>query len=232
MNPAIAIFALAMCAWLAVLLWSGWVRPFLRLRAQVLALAKGEWHRLLLCEPLPGELWTVLLRIEGLRRALLDKLRSSTELNLQLESEVARKSADLAHRNATLQQALQQLEEARETLLHEQRLAAIGRVVGAFTKDVEKPVQALRDVQPPLRQASTDLHQALFQLQACAQTDSPATPTAVATALAACDRVQIRLRNLLEQGHKIAALVGAMRAQVRPAPNSSVACLPRTQKRI
>jgi two-component system NtrC family sensor kinase len=154
--------AVALVAWLAILLWSGWVRPLRRLRDQVLALSRGEWNRLLLSEPLPGELWTVLLRLEGLRRALLDRLRSSTELNLQLEGEVARRSAELSRRNAELKQAVASLQQARDELVRRERLAAVGSVVASLTSEINNPVSSMVALVAPLKDAHAELSDCLL----------------------------------------------------------------------
>lgn len=202
--------AIAIIAWLAVLLWSGWVRPLRRLRDQVLALSRGEWNRLLLSEPLPGELWTVLLRLEGLRRALLDRLRSSTELNLQLEGEVARRSADLARRNAELTHALHKLQLAREELVRSERMAAVGSVVASLTSEINNPIGSMVSLVAPLKEAHAELAQSLAALG-----DPNSNPLAERQrALTLLDEQREMLALLLRGGRRTRDVVRAMRGYV------------------
>lgn len=192
--------AFAIAAWLTILLWSGWVRPLRRLRDQVLALSRGEWNRLLLSEPLPGELWTVLLRLEGLRRALLDRLRSSTELNLQLEGEVARRSAELARRNAALAQAVAKLQQAREELVRSERLAAVGSVVASLTSEINNPVSSMVSLVAPLKDTHGELSDCLLTWAEQRQQD---------------DSLRLRAQLLTDELHEMLALLlrGGRRAR-------------------
>lgn len=200
----------ALAGWLALLVWSGWVRPLLRLREQVLALSRGEWNRLLLSEPLPGELWTVLLRLEGLRRALLDRLRSSTELNLQLEGEVARRNADLARRNSELQQALVSLGRARDELLHRERLAAIGSVVASLTSEINNPVGSMVALLEPLCETHHELGDKLLTT---AQDDTIADDVRT-EALAMLTELRQMVDLLQRGGRRAHDVVRAMRGYV------------------
>ncbi len=214
----------ALLGWLTLLVWSGWVRPLLRLREQVLALSRGEWNRLLLSEPLPGELWTVLLRLEGLRRALLDRLRSSTELNLMLEGEVARRSTDLARRNAELQQALSQIQRAREELLAHERLAAVGSVVASLTTEISNPVGSIVSVVDPLGDSLRAVRQRLLSPE-------PTDPlTEEIRREVACTLAAMRERLVLvERGGKRAhEVVRAMRGYISTggAAQSTVQLIP------
>ena len=192
--------AFAIAAWLTILLWSGWVRPLRRLRDQVLALSRGEWNRLLLSEPLPGELWTVLLRLEGLRRALLDRLRSSTELNLQLEGEVARRSAELARRNAALGQAVAKLQQAREELVRNERLAAVGSVVASLTSEINNPVSSMVSLVEPLKDTHGELSDCLLTWAGQREQD---------------ESLQLRAKLLTDELHEMLALLlrGGRRAR-------------------
>jgi len=199
---------LALVLWVSLLVWTGWVKPVLRLRDQVLALSKGEWHRVPFQEPLPGELWTVLLRIEGLRRALLHRLRTSTELNLQLESAVARKTADLARRNEELKNALAELGRTKEALLQQERLSAIGEVLRRLTTELREPVHAMEQALGPLDEAFVALQRIL--------SDSNLASSASHThALFAIQHMQRPLEELLAHADKTHKIVSAARTMVR-----------------
>jgi len=217
----ILAIACAIVAWLTILLWSGWVRPLRRLRDQVLALSRGEWNRLLLSEPLPGELWTVLLRLEGLRRALLDRLRSSTELNLQLEGEVARRSADLARRNSELAQAVAMLEQAREQLVRRERLTAVGSVVASLTSEINTPVSSMVSLVAPLKDAHAELAECLLSQH------EPRTlePAVRQRALKLIEEEQAMLQPILRGGQRARDVVRAMRGYVNASSNE-VATVP------
>ncbi len=202
--------AFAIAAWLTILLWSGWVRPLRRLRDQVLALSRGEWNRLLLSEPLPGELWTVLLRLEGLRRALLDRLRSSTELNLQLEGEVARRSAELARHNASLVQAVAKLQQAREELVRSERLAAVGSVVASLTSEINNPVSSMVSLVAPLKDTHGELSDCLLSWAEQPQQDESLRLRAQLLT----DELQEMLALLLRGGRRARDVVRAMRGYI------------------
>lgn len=214
----------ALLGWLTLLVWSGWVRPLVRLREQVLALSRGEWNRLLLSEPLPGELWTVLLRLEGLRRALLDRLRSSTELNLMLEGEVARRSTDLARRNAELHQALNQIQRAREELLLRERLAAVGAVVSSLTTEIHNPIGSVVSVVEPLNDSLRRVHDRLLPGESA---DTVPEKVRRETAIAVAE-IREMLATVQRGGKRAHDVVRAMRSYISTsgATQSTVQLLP------
>lgn len=196
------------------------VSPLQRLEEQVVRLARGELQRpVWLDGSLVGELVPLALDLEQTRRALVSKLRSTTELNLQLESEVARRSAELSRRNTELTETLSRLQAARDELLRTEKLAAVGRVAAQVTADIVTPVEALSRLVVPLAGEVAVLRE-LLQPDAPPALTNRADPepavarvTALRQALAAIEEAALRTRDL----------VRAMRAYARPGPGDAAA---------
>ncbi len=138
-----------------------WVRPLRSLVRSTTQLIQGQWHR-----PIPQNLAAIapvqqLAGIyEDLRGSLVDRLRSSTELNLQLESEVARRTAELERRNADLAALLARLESTRSEILRNEKLATVGRIAADVAFSLRAPMTVLQTVPPRLSGAFDAIAQA------------------------------------------------------------------------
>jgi hypothetical protein len=89
------------------------------------------------------ELSAIEQQLVTMADVLHSRLSSSTELNLHLESEVARRGAEQLRRKAELEQTLQQLERARDGLLRSEKLATVGLVASKISEQITGPVEQL-----------------------------------------------------------------------------------------
>jgi hypothetical protein len=89
------------------------------------------------------ELSAIEQQLVTMAEVLHSRLSSSTELNLHLESEVARRGAEQLRRKAELEQTLQQLERARDGLLRSEKLATVGLVASKISEQITGPVEHL-----------------------------------------------------------------------------------------
>jgi signal transduction histidine kinase len=88
-----------------------------------------------------------------MRRALSERLRSSTEINLSLEQEVGRRTAELERRNRELAEALEQLRRAQDELVRSEKMASMGRLVAGIAHEINNPVNAIVNTVGPLEEA-------------------------------------------------------------------------------
>ena len=149
-----AVLALALAASLTFLsvvlaMIVTWVRPLRSLVRATTLLIQGQWHR-----PIPQSIAAIApvqqlaVIYEDLRGSLVERLRSSTELNLQLESEVARRTAELERRNSELAALLVRLESTRSEILRNEKLATVGRVASDVASSIREPMDVLLSVPP------------------------------------------------------------------------------------
>src|SRR6202012_850150 len=79
-------------------------------------------------------------------------LRSSTEINLSLEQEVSRRTAELERRNKELADALEQLRRAQDELVRSEKMASMGRLVAGIAHEINNPVNAIVNTGGPLEE--------------------------------------------------------------------------------
>lgn len=197
-----------------------WVRPLRSLVRATALLIQGQWHR-----PIPQSVAAIApvqqlaVIYEDLRRSLVDRLRSSTELNLQLESEVARRTAELERRNAELALLLTRLEATRAELLRNQKLAMVGRLASDVALAIADPMQRLRQLSQAIGQSFSELQDRPAQPAAtpgaASDTGGDARPPALAARLAFLDE---RLAQLIESAAQASEVVRALRVYARPDP--------------
>lgn len=89
------------------------------------------------------ELRALQLRFQARRRRVMGALRSSTEQNLELDAEVARRSAELVRRNEELTHALGRLARTRDELVSTEQLATVGQIASTLTAAISGPVDQL-----------------------------------------------------------------------------------------
>src|SRR5262249_36315529 len=99
------------------------------------------------------ELGRLTFALEEMRRALREKIRSTEEVNLDLEREVQRRTADLAKKNKELADALEKLTRAQSQLVRAEKMASIGQVVAGIAHEINNPVNAIANTVGPLRDA-------------------------------------------------------------------------------
>ncbi len=128
-------------------------RPLRELTAQTRALATGKFgHKvargpILEFNQLASDMETmaeaVRQRQEELERSeerLLHSLRNVQQLNLELESRVERRTADLARANRELSEAMETLKMAQGELVRSEKLASLGNLVGGVAHELNTPI--------------------------------------------------------------------------------------------
>ena len=89
-----------------------------------------------------------------MRRALRDKLRSTEEVNLDLERAVQRRTADLAKKNRELAETLEKLTRAQNELLRSEKMASIGQLIAGIAHEINNPVNAIVNTVGPLSEVA------------------------------------------------------------------------------
>ncbi|MBA3463508.1 MAG: HAMP domain-containing protein [Deltaproteobacteria bacterium] len=134
--------------------------PIRRLEQRADAMARGE-----LADPVAAggegdEIGRLTLALEEMRRALRDKLRSTEEVNLDLERAVQMRTADLARKNRELAEALDKLKRAQAQIVRSEKLASIGQLVAGIAHEINNPVNAIVNTVGPLEEAIADIDSA------------------------------------------------------------------------
>jgi signal transduction histidine kinase len=134
--------------------------PIRRLEQRADAMARGE-----LADPVAAggegdEIGRLTLALEEMRRALRDKLRSTEEVNLDLERAVQMRTADLARKNRELAETLDKLTRAQEQLVRSEKLASIGQLVAGIAHEINNPVNAIVNTVGPLEEAIGEIDSA------------------------------------------------------------------------
>lgn len=186
-----------------------WVRPLRSLVRATTNLIQGQWHR-----PIPQSIAAIApvqqlaVIYEDLRGSLVDRLRSSTELNLQLESEVARRTAELERRNTELAALLARLEATRAELLRNQKLATVGRIASDAASAIAEPMQRLT-------QLALGIGQGFTALRDTGSLPDGKQPPPMAAQLALLDD---QLGQLIASAAQASEVVRALRVYARPDP--------------
>lgn len=194
-----------------------WVRPLRSLVRATALLIQGQWHR-----PIPqsfaalAPVQQLAVIYEDLRRSLVDRLRSSTELNLQLESEVARRTAELERRNVELAGLLSRLESTRAELLRNQKLATVGRIASDVAGTIAEPMERLVRLSVEIGQAFDGLRDSAKRAHPPISTPNSATISLPIHAQLAS--LQDRLGLLIKSAAQASEVVRALRVYARPDP--------------
>ncbi len=145
------------CAGIVAVTVSQFVTPIRRLEQRADAMARGE-----LADPVSSggegdEIGRLTFALEEMRRALRDKLRSTEEVNLDLERAVQKRTADLAKKNKELAETLDKLTRTQNQLVRSEKLASIGQLVAGIAHEINNPVNAIVNTVGPLEEAVNDL---------------------------------------------------------------------------
>ncbi len=143
---------------IVILVATDLTRPIRDLERRADAMAKGDLVRPVIS--LSGEadeVGRLTYAFEEMRRALNEKLRSSTEINLSLEQEVTRRTAELERRNTEIADALDQLRRAQDELVRSEKMASMGRLVAGIAHEINNPVNAVVNTVGPLEQTLAEL---------------------------------------------------------------------------
>ncbi|HTR55529.1 MAG TPA: ATP-binding protein [Kofleriaceae bacterium] len=167
------------CAGIVAYTVAQFTSPIRRLEERADAMARGE-----LADPVAAggegdEIGRLTLALEEMRRKLRDKLRSTEEVNMDLERAVQMRTADLARKNRELAETLDQLKRAQQQLVRSEKLASIGQLVAGIAHEINNPVNAIVNTVGPLEDAVTtigkdpeaekDVHEMLRVVQRGAQ---------------------------------------------------------------
>jgi signal transduction histidine kinase len=147
----------AACGGIVLFTVAQFMAPIQKLEQRADAMARGE-----LADPVAAggegdELGRLTLALEEMRRALRDKLRSTEEVNLDLERAVQMRTADLARKNRELAEALDKLTRAQKQLVQSEKLASIGQLVAGIAHEINNPVNAIVNTVGPLEEAVNEL---------------------------------------------------------------------------
>ena len=150
----------AACGGIVAFTVAQFMAPIRRLEQRADAMARGE-----LADPVASggegdEIGRLTLALEEMRRALRDKLRSTEEVNLDLERAVQMRTADLARKNRELAEALDKLTRAQKQLVQSEKLASIGQLVAGIAHEINNPVNAIVNTVGPLEDAIGEIDSA------------------------------------------------------------------------
>ena len=145
------------CGGIVLFTVAQFVTPIRKLEQRADGMARGE-----LAEPVSSggegdEIGRLTFALEEMRRALRDKLRSTEEVNLDLERAVQRRTADLAKKNRELAETLDKLTRTQDQLVRSEKMASIGQLVAGIAHEINNPVNAIVNTVGPLQQAIGDL---------------------------------------------------------------------------
>ncbi len=150
----------AVCGGIVVFTVAQFASPIRQLEKRAEGMARGE-----LADPVSAgsegdEIGRLTYALEEMRRALRDKLRSTEEVNLDLERAVQNRTADLAKKNRELAETLDKLTQAQAQLVRSEKLASIGQLVAGIAHEINNPVNAIVNTVGPLEEATTELDSA------------------------------------------------------------------------
>ncbi len=145
------------CAGIVAFTVNQFMAPIRRLEQRADAMARGE-----LADPVAAggegdEIGRLTVALEEMRRRLRDKLRSTEEVNLDLERAVQMRTADLARKNRELADALDKLRRAQSQLVRSEKLASIGQLVAGIAHEINNPVNAIVNTVGPLQEAVANI---------------------------------------------------------------------------
>ncbi|HWU86068.1 MAG TPA: ATP-binding protein [Kofleriaceae bacterium] len=148
------------CAGIVAFTVAQFMAPIRRLEKRADAMARGELADPVAASGEGDEIGRLTLALEEMRRALRDKLRSTEEVNLDLERAVQMRTADLARKNRELAETLDKLTRAQEQLVRSEKLASIGQLVAGIAHEINNPVNAIVNTVGPLEEAIHDIDSA------------------------------------------------------------------------
>ena len=141
------------CAGIVTFTVAQFMAPIRRLEQRADAMARGELADSVAAGGEGDEIGRLTLALEEMRRALRDKLRSTEEVNLDLERAVQMRTADLARKNRELAETLDKLNRAQDQIVRSEKLASIGQLVAGIAHEINNPVNAIVNTVGPLEEA-------------------------------------------------------------------------------
>jgi signal transduction histidine kinase len=150
----------AACGGIVVFTVAQFVTPIRQLEKRADGMARGELSDPVSAGTEGDEIGRLTFALEEMRRALRDKLRSTEEVNLDLERAVQNRTADLAKKNRELAETLDKLTQAQAQLVRSEKLASIGQLVAGIAHEINNPVNAIVNTVGPLEEAIADVDSA------------------------------------------------------------------------
>src|SRR5690606_29017618 len=147
----------AACAGIVLMTVSQVVAPIRRIEERADQMARGELAKPVSSAGEGDEVGRLTFALEEMRRALRDKLRSTEEVNLDLERAVQRRTADLAKKNRELAETLEKLTRAQDQLVRSEKMASIGQLVAGIAHEINNPVNAIVNTVGPLEEAISSI---------------------------------------------------------------------------
>lgn len=141
------------CAGIVAFTVAQFMAPIRRLEQRADAMAHGDLVDPVVSGGEGDEIGRLTLALEEMRRKLRDKLRTSEEVNLDLERAVQVRTADLARKNRELGETLGKLTRAQQQLVRSEKLASIGQLVAGIAHEINNPVNAIVNTVGPLEEA-------------------------------------------------------------------------------
>ncbi len=141
------------CLGFVVLTIGQFIKPIRRLEERADGMARGELAIPVTSGSEGDEVGRLTFALEEMRRALREKLRSTEEVNMDLEQAVQRRTADLAKKNRELAETLGKLTRAQDQLVQSEKLASIGQLVAGIAHEINNPVNAIVNTVGPLEEA-------------------------------------------------------------------------------
>ncbi len=143
----------AACAGIVVLTVSQFVRPIRTLEERADGMARGELLQPVSSEGEGDEIGRLTFALEQMRRALSEKIRTTEEINADLERAVLMRTAALESKNRELAETLQKLTVAQDQLVRQEKMASIGQLVAGIAHEINNPVNAIVNTVGPLEEA-------------------------------------------------------------------------------
>ena len=133
------------------------VTPIRKLEVRAEAMARGDLKEVVSSGGEGDEIGRLTFALEEMRRALQEKLRSTEEINVELEGRVAQRTGDLAAKNQELADTLRKLTRAQDELVRSEKMASIGQLVAGIAHEINNPVNAMVNTVEPLRRSLQDM---------------------------------------------------------------------------
>src|SRR5262249_16940746 len=129
------------------------VKPIRRLEQRADGMARGELAQPVASGGEGDEIGRLTFALEEMRRALREKLRSTEEVNLDLERAGQRPTADPAKKDPELADTPEKLTRAQDQLVRSEKMASIGQLVAGIAHEINNPVNAIVNTVGPLEEA-------------------------------------------------------------------------------
>jgi len=165
------VFLFSACGGIVVVTVAQFVHPIRQLEQRADSMARGE-----LADPVSSggegdEIGRLTFALEEMRRALREKLRSTEEVNLDLERAVQMRTADLARKNRELAETLDKLTRTQNQLVRSEKMASIGQLVAGIAHEINNPVNAIVNTVGPLQESIGELESEDAALRSGAASD-------------------------------------------------------------